>query len=147
MRHNRYLSALIMFWTLFFVLFMEGVAQEYTIHVGKADTSAYPDITIYVNVTDDDDNQVANLEQDDFVVTEDGTAVDLIDFAGVTESRPVDVVFVFDVTRSMSEEIDGLKETSIEFANQLRENNRDFRLGLISFSDKIEGQYNADGRT
>jgi VWFA-related protein len=116
-----------------------------TASMGQIDNSNYPNITIYVNVTDENGKPVTSLTESDFAVTEDGKEVRIIDFAGVTEARPVDVVFVFDTTGSMGEEIEGVKQTAIEFARKLRENNRDFRLGLISFGDLIVAQYNEDG--
>jgi hypothetical protein len=45
----------------------------------------------------------------------------------------------------MREEIEGVKNTCVAFANKLRANNRDFHLGLITFGDEIRDVRNADG--
>lgn len=113
--------------------------------VTQVDASAFPEITIYVSVTDESGQPVRAFEQDDFQVLEDGKPVKIKDFAGVGESRPVDIVFVFDTTGSMGEEIEGMKNTSIAFADKLRESNRDFRLGLVAFGDEIREVHKPDG--
>ncbi len=120
-------------------------AQEYVVQVSQIDNTNYPEVTVYVNVTDSAGQQVGTLPQEVFSITEDGSSVDLMDFGGVSETRPVDIVFVFDTTGSMDEEINGLKQTAIDFAQQLREKNRDFRLGLLSFGDQVFEQFNTDG--
>jgi VWFA-related protein len=119
--------------------------QSRRVELGQVDTSDYPNITLYVNVTDESGANVGGLTQADFTVTEDGQVATIVDFAGVGEARPVDIVFVFDTTGSMDDEIDGLKRTAIDFAHQLRANNRDFRLGLVDFKDTVERRFNNDG--
>jgi VWFA-related protein len=84
------------------------------------------------------------LTPDDFQVTEDGDAAEIVDFAGEGEPRPVDVVFVFDTTSSMGGEIDGAIRSSVAFAEQLRAANRDFRLGLVAFGDEVRAIAQAD---
>ena len=115
-----------------------------TIKVTQVDPSHFPDVTIYVSVTDESGQPVGGFTKDNFQLFEDGEPVDIIDFAGLEEARPVDIVFVFDTTGSMSEEIEGVKNTSITFANKLRDSNRDFRLGLVAFGDKIREVRNRD---
>ncbi len=47
----------------------------------------------------------------------------------------VDIVFLMDVTSSMQPYIDGLKDKCIAFANEIRRDGIDCRLGLIGFGD------------
>ena len=121
-----------------------GFAAGPTVKVTQVDPSQFPDVTIYVSVTDESGQPVGGFTKDDFQLFEDGNPVDIKDFAGLEEARPVDIVFVFDTTGSMSEEIEGVKNTSIAFANKLRDSNRDFRLGLVAFGDEIREVRNRD---
>ncbi len=47
----------------------------------------------------------------------------------------VEIVFLMDVTSSMQKYIDGLKEKCIAFADEIRRDGIDCRLGLIGFGD------------
>lgn len=135
-------------WLLFVSLFLGGVAEAqegYSVTLTQIDSASFPEITVYVNVANAAGEQVSNLSQDNFTVTEEGQAVSIVDFAGLGQPRPVDIVFVFDITGSMGEEIEGVKQTAIEFAAQLEATGRDFRLGLVSFTDRVEQQFNSDG--
>lgn len=110
---------------------------DLTATVSQLDASAHPNITLYLTVTDEDGNYVGDLTEDDFQITEDGKPVTLKDFAGTGEKRLVDIVFVFDTTSSMSEEINGVIETSLAFADELESKGRDYRLGLVTFGDEV----------
>jgi len=116
-----------------------------TVKVTQVDPSHFPEVTIYVSVTDERGQPVRGLTKDDFQLFEDSKLVDIKDFAGLGEVRPVDITFVFDTTGSMDDEIEGVKNTSIAFANKLRDSNRDFRLGLVAFGDEIREVRNTDG--
>jgi Mg-chelatase subunit ChlD len=52
-----------------------------------------------------------------------------------------DIIFVLDVTGSMAEEIDGVKDNIIEFADSLSYRGINFRLGMVTFLDYIENVY------
>ncbi len=129
---------------LFLLFVTSALAAGPTVKVTQVDPSRFPEVTIYVSVTDESGQPVGGLMKDDFQLFEDGNPVDIKDFAGLEEARPVDIVFVFDTTGSMSEEIEGVKNTSIAFANKLRDSNRDFRLGLVAFGDEIREVRNRD---
>lgn len=112
------------------------------ITITQVDPSNFPEMVVYIDAAAS--NLAPGLTQADFAVTEDGEPAEIIDFAGEGESRPVDIVFVFDTTSSMGGEIDGVIRSSIAFAEQLSANNRDFRLGLVAFGDEIRSIANAD---
>lgn len=131
--------------TSFFALFAVTHADGPTVQVTQVDPSAFPRVTVYVSVTDDAGQPIAALTQEDFDLQEDGQPVEILDFAGIGSDRPVDIVFVFDTTSSMMDEIEGVKDTSIAFANRLRDSNRDFRLGLVAFGDEVRSVDNRDG--
>ncbi|MCL4394170.1 MAG: VWA domain-containing protein [Chloroflexi bacterium] len=117
----------------------------YAVTLAQVDTTSYPTITLHVNVRDSAGQPVGGLRQEDMNVTEDGTPVEITDFAGTGEARPVDIVFVFDTTGSMTDEIEGVKQTCIAFAQKLQDQNRDYRLGLVAFGDSVRGVFRTNG--
>lgn len=120
-----------------------GVAHgQDALTITQVDPSKFPEMVVYIDAAAS--KLPAGLTQDDFQVTEDGAAAEIVDFAGEGETRPVDVVFVFDTTSSMGGEIDGAIRSSVAFAEQLRANNRDFRLGLVAFGDEVRSIDKAD---
>jgi hypothetical protein len=56
-------------------------------------------------------------------------------------SSQADIVFVFDVTGSMDDEIADLKANIIDFADTLEGSNVDYNLGLVTFSESVTGVY------
>ncbi|HVN63983.1 MAG TPA: vWA domain-containing protein, partial [Candidatus Binataceae bacterium] len=92
-------------------------------------------------LTDQNGNPVGNLRVDNVKVFEDGVQAKILDFRGVGQGRPVDIVFVMDVTESMQPYIDAIKQNVISFADDLAANNRDYRLGLVTFEDYVVSKY------
>jgi len=59
----------------------------------------------------------------------------------VTPSIPkVDILFVLDVTASMNEEINGVKEGIQQFSQELSSQKLDAKIGLIAFGDRLYGE-------
>ncbi|HYB89440.1 MAG TPA: FHA domain-containing protein [Candidatus Binataceae bacterium] len=98
-------------------------------------------VELSFGVTDQNGNPVGNLRPDNVKVFEDGTEAKILDFRGVGQGRPVDIVFVMDVTESMQPYIDAVKQNVIAFAQDLAANNRDYRLGLVTFEDYVISKY------
>lgn len=144
-RHLLLLSVLVISITWWAFAVDHGLAAGPIVKVTQVDPSHFPEIAIYVSVTDERGQPVRGLTKDDFQLFEDSKPVDINDFAGLGEVRPVDITFVFDTTGSMDDEIEGVKNTSIAFANKLRDSNRDFRLGLVAFGDEIREVRNTNG--
>lgn len=94
-------------------------------------------VGLYFSVTDEKGQPVGQLGPEDVVVEEDGKRVELVDFRGEEQGRPVDIVVVFDITESMGPFIEGMKEATIDFADRLAKANRDYRLGLVTFEDYV----------
>ena len=92
-------------------------------------------------LTDQNGNPVGNLHPDNVKVFEDGKEAKILDFRGVGQGRPVDIVFVMDVTESMQPYIDAVKQNVIAFAQDLQANSRDYRLGLVTFEDYVVSKY------
>src|SRR5882762_4717843 len=92
-------------------------------------------------LTDQNGNPVGNLRPGNVKVFEDGKEAKIVDFRGVGQGRPVDIVFVMDVTESMQPYIDAIKQNMVNFAHDLASNNRDYRLGLVTFEDYVVSKY------
>jgi FHA domain/von Willebrand factor type A domain len=92
-------------------------------------------------MTDPGGQPVGNLRPENVQVYEDGMLAKILDFRGVGQGRPVDIVFVMDVTESMQPYIDAVKQNIIQFAQDLAANNRDYRLGLVTFEDYVVSKY------
>ena len=75
-------------------------------------------------LTDQNGNPVGSLHPDNVKVFEDGKEAKIIDFRGVGQGRPVDIVFVLDVTESMQPYIDAVKQNMISFARDLQATSR-----------------------
>ncbi len=92
-------------------------------------------------LTDQNGQPVGNLRVENLKVLEDGAPAKILDFRGVGQGRPVDIVFVMDITESMQPYIDAIKQNIIQFVQDLAANNRDYRLGLVTFEDYVVSAY------
>ncbi|MBN1483609.1 MAG: VWA domain-containing protein [Chloroflexia bacterium] len=117
-----------------------------TVRIDQVDTSAFPQITLYLSVLDAAGTPVEGLDSADFEIQEGGQPVRVTDFAGLGQSRPVDIVFVLDTTGSMGNYIEGIKDTAIAFAQTLENRNRDYRLALVTFGDAVRQSYSFTDR-
>lgn len=104
--------------------------------VEQVDTSAYPQITLYVSVRDEDGQPLGGLGSADFAVTEDGAPVELADFAG-GGAAPVTAALVVDRSGSMEDDgkIDGAREAAAAFVELMRPGDR---AALVAFNDRVE---------
>lgn len=100
-----------------------------------------PGIKILVDVRRPDGTYQAGIPRSAFHAYENGRRAEIVDFLGMESNRPVDVVMAVDVSGSMVDEIDAVKESAIEFAEQLRFRQRDSSFGLITFVDSVEKQF------
>ncbi len=103
--------------------------------VEQVDTSAYPEITLYISAVDDSGAPKLNLTRDDFVITEDGQPVEIAEFGG-PGAESVTTVLVIDRSGSMEEEdkIEGARDAAAAFVDMMRPGDR---AALIAFNDKV----------
>jgi pSer/pThr/pTyr-binding forkhead associated (FHA) protein len=94
-------------------------------------------VGLYFSATDRQGQPVGQLTPENIAVQEDGEKVQVVDFRGEEQGRPVDIVVVFDITESMGPFIEGMKEAATDFADRLAKANRDYRLGLVTFEDYV----------
>jgi len=144
-RIHRRLCLIVAFSAFICPLLLVGLSlADGVVKVTQVDPTDFPEVALYVSVTDERGQPTAGLTRNDFRLVEDGKPVEIKDFAGIDASRPVDIVFVMDTTGSMDDEIAGVKNTCVALADKLRRANRDFRLGLITFGDEIRQVYGAN---
>lgn len=102
--------------------------------VTQVDTSRYPEVTVYVSVTDSSGVPVNGLGASDFALTEDGQAVTITSVTG-GGANSVSTVLVLDHSGSMEEagKMEGAKEAAQAFVAQMRPGDQ---TALIAFSDE-----------
>jgi Ca-activated chloride channel homolog len=103
-------------------------------HVTQVDSSNYPDVTVYVGVSDAGGQPVGGLSARDFTLTEDGQPVEITGFAGGGASA-VTTMLVIDRSGSMDEndKIDGARDAARAFVEQMRPGDR---TAVIAFNSQ-----------
>lgn len=117
-------------------LFASGKSVKMIAH-GKH----FPEVELIVNVRDLGTGQgVYGLRKSNFSIMENKDVQDITSFVAKGKGKvdPIDIVFVFDETGSMQDEINAVKNNAILFADILKSSNMDYRLALVTFSDRIE---------
>lgn len=101
----------------------------------------YPMVETIVNVRDAATGKgVYGLDKSAFSLIENNEVQDMDSFLVKAENKvePIDIVFVFDQTGSMQDEIDAVKNNALMFADILKGSAMDYRLTLVTFSDVVE---------
>lgn len=101
------------------------------VRIAQIDTSAYPQVTLHVSVSDPAGRSQPGLRQQDFRITEDGDPVAISAFVG-GGATAVSALLVMDCSGSMKydDKIDGAREAARAFVTQMRPGDR---TGLLSF--------------
>ncbi len=83
---------------------------------------------------------ISNLATENIFLYENGERIQDYSFLKDTSGgvNSADIVFVLDVTGSMGNEIDDVKNNVVEFADSLAARGVDYRLGLVTFLDENE---------
>ena len=106
--------------------------------VTGVDVSDYPNVIVSA-VAD-----IPDPENLDIKVFEDDREFDVtyLGLIGRESSAKVDIIFVFDVTGSMGDEIKSMIEKSKDFADEIASAGFDYRFSLVTFRDEIsKGDY------
>ncbi|NJM08437.1 VWA domain-containing protein [Candidatus Gracilibacteria bacterium] len=147
---------------LWFVLGGSTAAGQATgTRIAQIDSSAYPEITLYVTVEDANSVPQSGLRSADFAVTEDGVPVTITEFGG-GGSANINTALVLDVSGSMGEDakLEGAQAAARSFVELMRPGDEtaliafsdepdlieDFSDDSAELQDEIEGLY-ADGST
>jgi VWFA-related protein len=114
------------------------------VQVTQVDNSRYPEVTIYVSVTEADGQIVSGLQQSDFEIAEDGTPVAITDFRG-GDQVALATVLVIDRSGSMDKEnkLAGAQQAAVTFVDLMR---RQDQTALVSFSETawVDQPFTAD---
>jgi outer membrane protein OmpA-like peptidoglycan-associated protein len=107
------------------------------------DITRFPRVKLIVEVLDDQSRLLDTIHPRLLTVVEDGVPkpVETIEKITITESIPVDFVFLVDVTGTMQAYINGVKNNIESFVESLRNRGIEYRIGLVLFSDIIEKVY------
>ncbi len=122
---------------LFLALFV-SIAAFAGITVTGVDVTDYPKVVVYAHI------DVPDPESAEYTVYEDGKAfaATLQDFKTLSRKPKVDFIFVFDITGSMEDEIEGVKEKAKQFADTVGRAGFDYRFSLVTFKDRVfKGDY------
>lgn len=88
-------------------------------------------ITVPVSIMDRDGRYITNLRKEDFRIFEDGIEQEVAYFAPV--EQPFTILFLLDLSGSMSDRLADLENAANVFLGQLR---ADDRLSAVAFADK-----------
>ena len=110
--------------------------SELTVQVVQVDESRFPEIDVYVSVTDADGQPVTNLEQSDFQLEENGERIQLTGFHQAGEQGPVTAVLVIDKSGSMdyAGKMEAAREAAIAFVKLMRPGDA---TGVIAFDTQV----------
>ncbi len=111
-----------------------------TVAIRSVDISRYPEAAVIMDARDSAGHHYGELQKSDLIIYQDGTPVKITSLEKISASNivPVDIVFVIDQTGSMRQEVNEVKTNIAEFTQRLASRGVDYRLGLITFSDKVE---------
>ena len=113
----------------------------YLVNCTSVDAESFPVVKCFVTVVDAAKRTaVTGLSKDHFKVKENGINESPLTLStmSTTSGAKADIVFVFDVTGSMGDEITGLKQRAYAFADSLQAKGVQYRLGLVSFGDAVD---------
>lgn len=112
---------------------MARLQERRTALVTQIDATRYPEITVYVRVTEPSGQPVAGLRGSDFTLTEEGSPMRITQVV-VPGQSPLSAVLVIDHSGSMeeAEKLAGAKDAARAFVAQMRPGDR---TALVAFSD------------
>jgi len=115
-----------------------------TVSIDNIDESKFPKIEFKFEAKiNSNDYKISNLSSENIFLYEDDNRIMDFNLGHDTTGglNAADIIFVLDVTGSMSDEIDEVKNNIIEFADSLSYRGIDYRLGMVTFLDVIENIY------
>jgi Ca-activated chloride channel family protein len=107
-----------------------------TVQVVQVDKARFPEVDVYVSVTDANGQPVKNLMPEDFSLEEDGQPVSLTHVSRAGEQGPVTAVLVIDKSGSMNHanKMKAAREAAIAFVQLMRPEDA---TGVIAFNTQV----------
>jgi len=121
----------------FLVTVLEALAEgPVTVQVVQVDKARFPEVDVYVSVTDADGQPVRNLMPEDFSLEEDDQPVSLTHVSRAGEQGPVTAVLVIDKSGSMNHanKMKAAREAAIAFVQLMRPGDT---TGVIAFNTQV----------
>lgn len=114
--------------------------QRVNVSIRAVDISRYPEVSVILDARDSLNNHFPYLVKNDLIIYQDSRPmrVESLERISAENSLPVDIAFIIDQTGSMQQEVNEVKANIIEFTRRLASRGVDYRLALISFSDRID---------
>jgi outer membrane protein OmpA-like peptidoglycan-associated protein/Mg-chelatase subunit ChlD len=118
--------------------------ERVSINLRSVDMSRFPEASVILDARDTNGVYYPALQKSDFTVYQDGKPVFItsVEKISASNSIPIDIAFIIDQTGSMRQEVNEVKTNIAEFTQRLAAKGVDYRLALITFSDRIERRYN-----
>jgi predicted ribosomally synthesized peptide with SipW-like signal peptide len=112
------------------------VSESESVQISSVEASGFPEVSTFLRVDTNAGNN-GDLAATDFEVCENEFAQEeTVDFSS---GSAADIVFVFDDTGSMGQEIDGAQSAIVNFVQNLTDDaGIDARFALVSFKDTVE---------
>ena len=109
----------------------------YNAQIVQVDTSNYPEINVYISVTDSQGNPVRTLNENDFTLTENGQPVDISQVYQAGEQGPVTAVLAIDRSGSMLDggKLDAAKNAAQTFVELMRPEDQ---TGVVVFNTQVD---------
>lgn len=115
-------------------------AQEgetgYTVQVVQTDTSRFPEVDVWVSVTDSEGNPVSTLPDSAFTLIENGQPIEIGEVYQAGEQGPVNVVLAIDRSGSMNDigKLEAAKAAATTFIDLMRPEDV---TGIIAFNTQV----------
>lgn len=95
------------------------------------------DLDLFIDVRDASGTRVSGLTRDAFRVFLGSRKVEILQFWGFEEDRPLDITFAIDMSGSMNTEREAVRQAVSHFAHTLTFRGRSARLGLLTFTESL----------
>ncbi|TAE30369.1 MAG: VWA domain-containing protein [Candidatus Kapaibacterium sp.] len=108
--------------------------------IQNVDITRFPEVGLVVEAMSNDTAAFEALENQKLSVLENGKARQVISVKKISAEKriPMDFVFVLDITATMQDHINAVRDNVDAFAKNLLAKGIDFRLGLVMYSDSVE---------
>lgn len=122
---------------LIFMSPCELQAEGWQAQLSQIEKADFPQVILYVGVTDSHDKPITTLQQQHFEIAEDGVRVPIDHFIGATTEQPLTIALVIDKSTSMTAEgkLEGAKQAAIVFVRLMKAVDS---TSLFAFSHQTE---------